>query len=238
MPASPWYHRRPPCQSASPRIGTRTVVSVLREAARVNGDVEAYVEPAGASGRRSPDLRRVGPCRRRRGRLPGPPRRGQGRRGVPAAALVASTTRCSTPRCSASVPSRRGSTRAWARPRWPPSWSGRRPCSWWSTPKRVAATSPRARLDVVGASTTRRAAWDGRAGRGVARAGARRSGRRGVDERDDRPAQGGALRPRQPGRRGAGHRRAEPAGRPPALAAAVRPRGLHDAGLGRDRATP
>jgi acyl-CoA synthetase (AMP-forming)/AMP-acid ligase II len=31
----------------------RTVVSVLREAARVNGDVEAYVEPAGAGDRRS-----------------------------------------------------------------------------------------------------------------------------------------------------------------------------------------
>jgi acyl-CoA synthetase (AMP-forming)/AMP-acid ligase II len=30
-----------------------TVVSVLREAARVNGDVEAYVEPAGGGGRRS-----------------------------------------------------------------------------------------------------------------------------------------------------------------------------------------
>jgi len=30
-----------------------TVVSVLREAARINGDVEAYVEPAGAGGRRS-----------------------------------------------------------------------------------------------------------------------------------------------------------------------------------------
>ena len=30
-----------------------TVVSLLREAARVNGDVEAYVEPAGEGGRRS-----------------------------------------------------------------------------------------------------------------------------------------------------------------------------------------
>jgi len=35
------------------RISYETVVSVLREAARVNGDVEAYVEPDGDGGRRS-----------------------------------------------------------------------------------------------------------------------------------------------------------------------------------------
>ena len=40
---------------------------VLREAARVNGDVEAYVEPAGRRRAPLPDLRRMGPRRRRCG---------------------------------------------------------------------------------------------------------------------------------------------------------------------------
>ena len=54
------------------------------------------MEPA--AGRRAPvpHLRRVGPCRGRRRRRPGPPRRRQGRCGLPAAAVVASTTPSST----------------------------------------------------------------------------------------------------------------------------------------------
>ena len=48
----PWYHRRPPCQCASPWIGRETVVEVLREAARVNGHLEAYVEHDGRGSRR------------------------------------------------------------------------------------------------------------------------------------------------------------------------------------------
>ncbi len=77
--------------------------------------------------------------------------------------------------------------------------------------------------------------WAEEAARQLAAAGLVRPGGRGLDQRDDRPAQGRALRPRQPGRGGAGHRRAEPSRGPPALAAALRPRGLHDPRLGRDR---
>ena len=95
-------HSRPPLVPSPPAMPVRipsdqheTVVSVLREAARVNGDVEAYVEPDGRGGRREPDLRGVGPGGRRRGRPPRPPRGRQGRRRLPAPALVASTTPCS-----------------------------------------------------------------------------------------------------------------------------------------------
>ena len=148
VPARPWYHRRPPCQCASPRIGTRPWCRVLREAARVNGDVEAYVEPDGRGRPAQPHLRRVGPGRRRRGRPPGPPRRRQGRRRLPAAALVASTTPCSTPRCSASGRSRRASTPAWGPARWPPSWSGPRRCSLVVDPEAAPLPTSRA-CDVV-----------------------------------------------------------------------------------------
>ena len=58
----------------------------------------------------------------------------------------------------------------------------------------------------------------GRAGaRQLAAAGLVRPGRRGLDQRDHRPAQGRPLRSRQPGRGGPGDRRAEPPRRPPAL---------------------
>ena len=56
-----------------------------------------------------------------------------------------------------------------------------------------------------------RAWWAGEPPDALARAGARRPGGGGLDQRDDGPAQGRRLRPRQPGRGGPGHRRAEPA---------------------------
>ncbi len=65
----------------------RTVVSVLREAALVNGDVEAYVEPVADWSTRH-HLRRMGPGRRRCGGVSGQARRRQGRRGVPPPPLV------------------------------------------------------------------------------------------------------------------------------------------------------
>ncbi len=51
------------------------------------------------------------------------------------------------------------------------------------------------------------------------------SPRCGLDQRDHRHPQGRPLRPRQPGRGGTGDRRAEPARRPAALTPPVRPRG-------------
>ena len=64
----PWYHRRPPCQCASPRIGTRPW---CRSCGRRHGST-ATSRPTSspAAGRRAahPHLRRVGPRRRRRGR--------------------------------------------------------------------------------------------------------------------------------------------------------------------------
>ena len=199
-----------------------TVVSVLREAARVNGDVEAYVEPDGRGGRRSLTFAAVGPRRGRRRRPPGPPRRGQGRRRLPAPALVHRLRRAvrgaAPPGCHhvGHQPAHGGTAR------WLPSSTGPRRSSWWSTPRSGPAPDagtgagghPRRGPDVVGR---------GGAGR-MAGAGLVRPGGRGLDERDDGRAQGRGLRSRQPGRGGPGHRRAEPSGRPPALPAALRPR--------------
>ena len=210
-----------------------TVVSVLREAAQVNGDVEAYVEPDGRGGRRSLtfaewDRAADGVA----GRLA---RRGVAKGDVVClllpscidyAVLYAALLRLGAitsginPRMGAgevaSIMERAGACAARGRPGGGPA-----PCA--------------------GAARRRRPVpRPGRGGRGSRRAprpraGLRRSGGGCLDQWDHGPAQGGGVRPRQPGRGGPGHRRAQPSGRPPALAAALRPRGLHDPGLGRDR---
>ena len=99
---------------ASDRRWSRTVVDVLRAAADVNADVEAYVEPATASSpRRVTDLRRVGPGRRRRGRVPGRPGGGPRLGGLPLCCRAPSTTWWATPPPPAWGPSPPASTPAW-----------------------------------------------------------------------------------------------------------------------------
>ena len=132
----PCYHRRPPCQSASPRTGTTTVVSVLREAARVNGDVEAYVEPAGPARRAaaSPSPSGTAPPTASPGDLA---RRGvgQGDVVVPPAAVVDRLRRAVRRPAAAGRHHLGHQSPHGRRARWPPSSSGPRPCSPWSTPR-------------------------------------------------------------------------------------------------------
>ena len=182
----------------------QTVVSVLREAAQVNGDVEAYVEPAvaGAARRsltfaewdRAADgvaghLARLGVA--------------QGRRRLPAAALVHRLRRAlrrpAPPRChhlghQPPDGGRRGGLHRRA---------GRARCSLVVDPEAGAlptragpTSSARAEAAACVGRARRRDRWPELAPHDP--------GRRGVDQRDDRPAQGGASSttptwPRWPG---------------------------------------
>ena len=208
----------------------RTVVEVLRAASEEYGDAEAYVEPAtSASPRRHLTFAEWDRAADGRSRPPGHPRSGTRVGGVP---LPAELDRLHD-RIRRRRPAgrrhlgRQRSPRASGGHLDPRSDSaGRHPDRPW--PHAAAGSDrPRRRPRVVGRGNGRSAA------RAVPRPRPRRSRRRGVDERDDRPAQGGRLRPRQPAGRRRRHRRPLATGRPSVVPVAVRSRRVDDPAVGR-----
>ena len=230
---------RPPLVPSPPAMPVRipsdqheTVVSVLREAARVNGDVEAYVEPDVGAGRHSLtfaewDRAADGVA----GHLAG---LGVAKGDVVCLLLPSSIDYA----VLYGGLLRLGAITSGINPR---MGAGEVASIVDRAAPVLLVVDPEAggNLDAGSIETVTRAETRelvGGAGAGpCAAAGLFGSGRCGVDEWDHRPAQGCTLRSRQPGRGGPGDRRAEPPGRPPALPAALRPRGLHDPGLGRNR---
>ncbi len=209
----------------------RTVVSVLREAASVNGDVEAYVEPATrGTTRRSLTF---GAWDRAADGVAGLLAHHGVGKGDVVCLLLPVLHRLRRPLRGPATPRRHDLGNQ------PPHGGGRG-----GLHRRTGRPGPRRRRPRRGVAAPRYLGRDaqprrgsGRVGRSAARWLARarlpRSRRCGVDQRHDRPAQGGGLRPCQPGRRRPRHRPAQPSRRPPSLPAALRPRRLHDPRLGR-----